>query len=80
MVCDVHRNNKQDRRLCGLYRVMADGRDVTREVFYVDARRRLLGLYVKDSNGYFLFVDGDVAKCWQIAKHVRLVKKGAGNK
>lgn len=60
------------------YRVVADARDVTDGCFYVDTRRRKVGLYLKNENRAFYLDPAnplEIAKEWIHPKRVRLVRR-----
>jgi hypothetical protein len=74
MVCDVRRMAARDRRvLQSKYRVIADGRDLTAGCFYVDARRRIVGLYTQRDGQSIVGADGELIRKWLYPRRVRLV-------
>ncbi len=74
MVCNVRRSER-DKKIGRRYRVLADGVDITDTVFYVDARRRIVRRYLRNSDGNFYLMGRDVA--WETLRprRVRLVRK-----
>ncbi len=56
------------------YRVWLNDREVTNETFYVDARRGLVRMYLRDAEGHF-YVDGDHVARVERRGHVRLVRR-----
>lgn len=60
--------------MIGLYRCVADGIEID-SVFYVDARRRIIGRYVKDTNGNHYAIGRELACEYLRPRRVRLVRK-----
>jgi hypothetical protein len=76
MVIDMRRSER-DREIGRRYRCLLNGRDVTNDTFYADGRRGIVGMYLRDDAGRFLFSDGwrdEVGKVFKRGR-VRLMKK-----
>ncbi len=78
MVCDMRRLNNKDREIGRNYTVLADGKYVTQHTFYVDGRRKVLGVFaVNEAGNYFIDASGEVVREWLNPRRLRLVKKHA---
>jgi hypothetical protein len=80
MTVDCRRRNASDLRLMMRYRVVADGKDITSDTFFVDARRRRVGVFLRNEQGrHFVILDGssrhgEMAVSFLHPRRVRLIK------
>lgn len=58
------------------YRVIADGRDLTKGCFYYDGRRRIVGVNLLDETGQFYLTEDkrEITQEFIKSRRVRLVK------
>ncbi len=72
MVINVHR--RRDAKYLGRYRCVLNGRDVTDQTQYVDGRRGVVRMLVKNEDGQFVADGDDIARVERRGR-VRLVRK-----
>lgn len=80
MKIDLRRPGDRSRYKAGTYRVVADGRDLSNRVFYVDGRRRIVGVNKVNSQGlayleYDESGEPEIAREFLRPRRVRLVKR-----
>lgn len=71
-----HRALSRDLRLGLRYRCFLNGKDVTNRTFYVDTRRKIIGMNIHNEKGQaFLNPDYTLAVEWIRGDDVRLVRR-----
>ena len=76
MTCDLRRGTKRDWIIAKAYRCIADGKDITDQTFYVDARRRRVGVLALNDQGRPFMNDAhELVRLFIHPRRVRLVKK-----